>query len=119
MEASKLARAARFGIPVVETKVAEQAKAARKGGGMSDADAAAAAKRAERFGITPKPQGAAPGGKKGGKAPMSAEDQEKINKRKERFGDVGGGGGTPIVKEVDPEEEERRKKRAARFGLPA
>ena len=103
MEAARLKRAARFGIPVVVPSAVAENKAERTegkgGGGKKDKKG------------------------KGGGGGLSEEDKARIAARADRFGTstapAGGEKKRPAVEvaPVDPEEEERRKKRAARFGL--
>ncbi|KZS98555.1 hypothetical protein SISNIDRAFT_481279 [Sistotremastrum niveocremeum HHB9708] len=102
------ARAARFGIPVVEPKAPKpprQPKAAAKEQSKADA---------------PKPK--APTQPKAAVIKTTVDDTEKVQKRAERFGlnkptaPSTGEKRSRASIAVDEEEEEKRKKRAARFG---
>lgn len=96
------ARAARFGIQLVEPSKPKPAKAPsaqtpKSAGPAADADPEKRKARAQRFG------GAIPE-QQTGAAPASAAGGGK--KRR------------PAIEEVDAEEQERRRKRAERFGIP-
>ncbi|KAK7692673.1 hypothetical protein QCA50_004306 [Cerrena zonata] len=93
------ARAARFGIPLVEPKSAPAKRAAKPAGRTVDPEKLAA--RAARFGM-PAPESTA--------TPVTKTAPTKPSGRNNKRA-------APPVEEADAEELERRRKRAERFGM--